>query len=244
MLRVGSMRLDWLLIAILLLAFLIRLGVILAFPSIHHPDENFQLFEQGHRWFFGTGLVPWEFQLGTRSPVLPFLLGLTFKIVEPIVGGPEGYILVTRLLLAATSIAAVAAVYLMAKRTSVTHGILAGLVTAVWFELVYFAGRPLSEAVSATVLLIALSLASVSQQDFKHTRVISVGFCLALCMLLRVHFVLGLLLVAGWVGRLNVKRWWWMALGSLPPLIIFALADTMAWGDFSFLRRDDTPQPI
>jgi hypothetical protein len=82
-------KFDWLLIRLLLLALLVRVTAIIAFPSLLHPDENFQLFEQGHRWFFGNGMVPWEFRLGTRSPVMPFPLALTFKAAEPIVGGPE-----------------------------------------------------------------------------------------------------------------------------------------------------------
>jgi len=52
----------------------------------------------------------------------------------------------------------------MGKRTSPTHALIAGFVAATWFELVYFAGRPLSEAVATTVLLIGLSLASVSDK--------------------------------------------------------------------------------
>jgi hypothetical protein len=52
-------------------ALLLRLGAIVAFPSLHHPDENFQLFEQAHRIAFGYGIVPWEFRDGIRSPVLP-----------------------------------------------------------------------------------------------------------------------------------------------------------------------------
>ena len=38
----------------------------------------------------------------------------------------------------------VAAVYRMGRRTSPTHALMAGLVAATWFELVYFAGRPLT----------------------------------------------------------------------------------------------------
>jgi Alg9-like mannosyltransferase family len=111
--EVGHVKFDWHLVGLLLLALLVRLATIIAFPSLHHPDENFQLFEQGHRWFFGYGLVPWEFRVGTRSPVMPFLLGLTFAAAEPVVGGPEGYLLIAKLLLALSSLAGVVAVYRM-----------------------------------------------------------------------------------------------------------------------------------
>ena len=107
---------DWTLIGLLLGALLVRLAAIVKFPSLHFPDENFQLFEQGHRYFFGRGLVPWEFTVGSRSPVVPFLLGLVFAAAEPLTGGPEGYLFVARLLLALSSLAGVAAVYRMGQR--------------------------------------------------------------------------------------------------------------------------------
>jgi hypothetical protein len=88
---------DWRLLSLLVLALLVRVAAVIEFPSLHHPDENFQLLEQGHRYFFGVGLVPWEFSVGARSPVLPYVLGAIFAAAEPLVGGPEGYIFVARL---------------------------------------------------------------------------------------------------------------------------------------------------
>jgi GPI mannosyltransferase 3 len=222
---------DWALISLLVLALLIRVAVIIGFPSIHHPDENFQLLEQGHRYFFGTGLVPWEFSVGTRSPVLPFALGLVFAAAEPLVGGPEGYIFVTRLLLAMSSLAGVAAVYRMGQRVSPTHAVLGGLVTATWFEFAYFAGRPLTEAIATTVLLVGLSLASVSECEFTRKRLVYIGFCLALCLMLRVHLLFGLLIAWMWVGQLHVRRWWLMGIGALIPVAMFGIADAIVWGE-------------
>jgi hypothetical protein len=54
--------------------------------------------------------------VGSRSPVVPFLLGLVFAAAEPLTGGPEGYLFVARLLLALSSLAGVAAVYRMGQR--------------------------------------------------------------------------------------------------------------------------------
>jgi hypothetical protein len=34
-------KFDWLLIGLLLLALLVRVTAIIAFPSLRHPDENF-----------------------------------------------------------------------------------------------------------------------------------------------------------------------------------------------------------
>ena len=223
-------HLDWTLISLLVVALLVRVAAIIEFPSLHHPDENFQLFEQGHRYFFGTGIVPWEFSSGTRSPVLPFMLGLVFAASEPLVGGPEGYIFVVRVLLALSSLAGVVAVYRMGQRVSPTHAVLGGLVIATWFEFVYFAGRPLTEAVATTVLVVGLALASVPQRKCSRKRLIYIGICFALCPMLRIQLLLGIVVAWIWVGRSHLERWWLMGVGALIPVAVFGIADTIVWG--------------
>lgn len=54
-----------------LIAFTLRLAPVLAFPSIDYPDEIFQTIEQAHQLVFGYGVVPWEFEYGSRSWMLP-----------------------------------------------------------------------------------------------------------------------------------------------------------------------------
>jgi hypothetical protein len=229
--RVLALLADRVLLVLLALAMLVRLAAIVALPSLHHPDENFQLFEQAHRIAFGYGVLPWEFRDGIRSPVLPYVLAALFRISEPAVGGPEGYLLVARAALAAVSLLGVAAVYRMGQRTSRTHALMAGIVAATWFELVYFAGRPLTEAVATTFLVVALSLASVPPQRLVFRRMVAIGFCLGLALMLRIHLAAGLLVVAIWVGQLDLRgRWAPMALGGLAPLVVFGLADWLYWG--------------
>jgi phosphatidylinositol glycan class B len=216
---------------LLALALLVRLAAIIAFPSLHHPDENFQLFEQAHRIAFGYGVVPWEFRDGIRSPVLPYILAALFWLSERVVGGPEGYLLVARSALAAISLLGVAAVYRMGQRTSATHALMAAVVAATWFELVYFAGRPLTEAVATTFLIVALALASVPRDQLGFRRLVAIGFCLGLALMLRVHLGPGLLVLAVWVGRADLRRCWWpMGLGGLVPLIVFGVTDWLYWG--------------
>jgi hypothetical protein len=222
---------DRTLLAVLGLALVVRLAAIIAFPSLHHPDENFQLLEQAHRIAFGYGVVPWEFRDGIRSPVLPYMLAALFWVAERVVGGPQGYLLVARAVLAAISLLGVAAVYRMGQRTSRTHALMAGLVAATWFELVYFAGRPLTEAVATTFLVVALSLSSVPPERLQFRRLMAIGVCLGLALMLRVHLAPGLLVVAVWLGGSDLRgRWWPMGLGGLAPLLVFGVADWLYWG--------------
>jgi hypothetical protein len=228
--RVHAVVADHPLAVLLAAALLLRLAAVVVFPGLHHPDENFQLFEQAHRIAFGYGIVPWEFREGIRSPVLPYVLAGLFWAGEKAFGGPEGYLLFTRFVLAASSLAAVAAVYRMGARTSAMHGLIAGVVAASWFELVYFAARPLTEAVATTVLLVGLSLASPPEAKGFH-RLAAIGFCLGLALMLRVHLAPGLLAAAIFVGRRDfAARWWPMMVGGLVPVLIFAGADWLYWG--------------
>src|SRR5262249_43210459 len=57
----------------------LRLVPIVIDPSINWWDEVFQSTEQAHRLVYGYGLVPWEFQLGMRSWLLP---GIAAGIME------------------------------------------------------------------------------------------------------------------------------------------------------------------
>jgi GPI mannosyltransferase 3 len=229
--RVRALLADKTLLALLALALAVRLAAIVVFPSLHHPDENFQLLEQAHRIAFGYGVVPWEFRDGIRSPVLPYVLAGLFRLAEPMVGGPEGYLTVTRAALAALSLLGVVAVYRMGQRTSRTHALMAGLVAATWFELVYFAGRPLTEAVATTFLVVALSLASVPPERLGFRRLTAIGFCLGLGLMLRFHLGPGLLVVAVWLGGSDLRgRWLPLGLGGLAPLLVFGLADWLYWG--------------
>ncbi|HEY6258936.1 MAG TPA: hypothetical protein VIY51_24430 [Xanthobacteraceae bacterium] len=229
--RVQALLADRTLLALLALALALRLAAIVAFPSLHHPDENFQLLEQAHRIAFGYGIVPWEFRDGVRSPVLPFGLAALFWLGERVASGPQGYLLLARAALALTSLLAVAAVYRMGQRNSRTHALMAGLVAATWFEVVYFAPRPLTEAVATTFLLTALALATVPPERLRFRRLLAIGFCLSLALMLRVHLAPGLLVAAIWLGRRDLPgRWLPMALGGLVPLLVFGAADWLYWG--------------
>ena len=77
------------LLIILFLSFFAKVLVIWLLPSLHHPDENFQLFEQGHLIAFGYGISPWEFREGIRSLVLPSTLAGIYRIASLITDRPE-----------------------------------------------------------------------------------------------------------------------------------------------------------
>jgi GPI mannosyltransferase 3 len=222
---------NWTMAAILALALSLRVLAIFSLPSLHHPDENFQMLEQAHRLAFGYGVVPWEFQYGMRSLVVPYLLSKVFGLTEPLFGGPEGYIHSAQVLLAGLSLIGVAAVYRMGLRISSVHAFLLGLVAATWFEMIYFSFRPLSEGLSWNFMLVALALASVQQNELSWRRLIAIGLAAGLSLMLRIHLAPGLAFLAIWICRLDFRnRWTPMLLGGAVPVIVFGLADWIAWG--------------
>jgi hypothetical protein len=97
--------------------------------------------------------------------------------------------------------------------------------------MVYFSFRPLTEAVAFDFLLVSLSLASVTPKELSSRRLVLIGFCISVSLMLRIQLLAGLLFLALWVGRLEFReRWAPMTLGGIPPLLMFALADWIAWG--------------
>jgi hypothetical protein len=119
----------------------------------------------------------------------------------------------------------------MGLRTSRTHALIVGLVAATWFELVYFSYRPLTEAISSNFLIVALAVASRPPDKLTRRHLITIGFCLAVSLMLRIHLFAGLLFLAVWIGRFDFRnRWLPMALGGLPPIVAFGATDWLTWG--------------
>ncbi len=217
--------------SILALALALRLVAIFLFPSLNHADEAFQLFEPAHRLAFGWGARTWEFQDGLRSMVAPAVLAGIFRLADPIVGGPTGYIDAARLACALLSLLPIVFIWRMGARESRVHAILAALAAAAWFEIVYFSIRPLTEALACDFALTALALASPPSRALTPRALAGLGLSLALTVLLRLQLAPGAALIALAVARLQVRRRWAPLLaGALPALVVFGAADWLAWG--------------
>jgi phosphatidylinositol glycan class B len=222
-------RADALLLALVVVAALVvRLGAVLALPSLHHPDENFQFFEQAHRLAFGYGVVPWEYEEGIRSLVVPWLLS-RLLIVAGAAASPEALVLLQRAALVVLSVVPVGAVFLWGLQRGRLQALLLGLVAASWFELVYFSGRPLSEAIACGLLVAAIALALRAERA-DGTGYALVGLLLASAVMLRFHLMVGVLPVAAVICWADRRRCWPLLIGAVLPVAVFGLADWVAWG--------------
>jgi phosphatidylinositol glycan class B len=177
------------------------------FPNLHHSDEIFQLYEQAHRLAFGYGITTWEFEDGIRSLVIPYLISKLFLATSLLSSQPVAYLFASQLILSVLSIVTVASVYRMGGRLSPMRGISVGIVSATWFEMVYFSYRPLTEAIASDFLLIALSLSSYVE-SLSQLRLLLVGFCATTALMIRVHLFFGILFLAVSIARYRFRERW------------------------------------
>jgi GPI mannosyltransferase 3 len=223
---------HWGLGAIVLLAAALRLIPVLFVPSLNYPDEIFQVTEQAHRLVYGTGLVPWEFQLGIRSWILPGLVAGLMEIARLAGDGPDYYLPLVAIAFVALSTAPVICCFLWCERRFGGVGaIVAGVVVATMPELIYFSGRTLSEVVSAHVLILA---AYVLHPGFRVTarhRLFSGGTLLGLAFVLRPHLAPAIAVIGLWhplgVLRRQVPT---IIGGAVVALLIAALFDWATLG--------------
>ena len=188
-------------IPLVLLAIGLRLVPIVIDPSINWWDEVFQSTEQAHRIVYGYGLVPWEFQLGMRSWLLPGFVAGILEVARLIGDGPDVYLTIIAVVFGLLASAPVVCCLLWAGRWYGLPAAFAGaVVVAIAPELVYFGARAFSETVAAHLLIIACFLLQPGEAALSRRRVFAAGILLGLVCLLRIHLAPAVLLVALWMS--------------------------------------------
>lgn len=214
---------------LLLLAAFLRVAVTLVFPNIQHPDEIFQTLEQAHRLLFDSGVVPWEFRTGARSWLLPGVLA-PFMSAGAGLGIENGWVLVPQLALVALSLITVAIAYWWGARFGKAHAWSAGFAVAVWFELLHFAPKALTEAVATPLLLTGIYLA-LPDDPARRGRLLLAGAFLGLAFTLRFHLAPAIALAVICCARADFRnRWTWMLVGGCVPLAVYGAIDWATWG--------------
>jgi GPI mannosyltransferase 3 len=150
---------DWFaLLAICLLAVVIRASVMALLPSILHPDERMWL-DAADRLVNHKGLVTWDFQVGIRSWLWPGLIVGFMALGEAFGPPPSAGLGGIAVLLCILSLAPTICGFLWGRNVAGFSGaVTAGLLNAVWFELVYFFAHPLSESPASAALVTGLYL--------------------------------------------------------------------------------------
>jgi phosphatidylinositol glycan class B len=217
---------------LVVLAIVLRLVPILFEPSAVWPDEIFQTSEPAHRLVYGTGLVPWEFQLGVRSWLLPGVIAALMELSRLAGDGPDYYLPLIAVTFAALAAGPVVCCSLWCRPLfGVPGALLAGTVVAVAPELVYFGARTLSEIVAGHLLVIALYALEPGYRVISRRRLVTGGALLGLVFVTRVQLAPALLIVALWTNwRADRERLVATLAGAGAILIATGLLDTLTLG--------------
>jgi GPI mannosyltransferase 3 len=210
------------LLAIVLIAAAIRLP--LAFwPNTHHNDEIFQYLEPAWRMLGHDSIVSWEWREGMRGWLLPTLMAGPVAIGDWLIPGGMGAFVLPRLVATIASLSIVVSAWTFGARVSRTHAMIAGFVTAIWFELFYFAPHVLGEPLATAMLLPAallLTRTAPSQRDLA-----AAGALLALTLLFRFQYapaVATLVVAACWRHWNKIAP---MLVGGVAMLMVSTAAD-------------------
>jgi hypothetical protein len=228
----GAWSIRRLALPVLLLAALaLRVGSVWSQLYVVFSDETFQYFEQGHRLAFGSGVLPWEFQDGIRSWLLPGLLAGLMRLAATLSDDPLLYIRATRILCVAVSLVVVFVAFRAGQRREGMAGaLLAGGFCALWFDLVYFAPAVLTEVLAAHAGLLALWLGDEPER-ITPRRLLAAGACLGLACCLRYQY--GPALLGAALVQFGMRRahWAWLALGAAAvALPVGGVLDALTWG--------------
>lgn len=123
-----------------------------------HPDEVFQSLEPALHKAYGYGVLAWEWQVGLRNWSVPLLLAGLFKLGDQLgLSDPQARRALAGLPLWLLHAMALWSVYRLAeRRLSPRSAKLAMGLVGLWWLVVTWAGRTMSESISTGFLLWAL----------------------------------------------------------------------------------------
>jgi zinc transporter ZupT len=225
----SSVRL--LLLAFLLIGMFLRVGAALRFPTVDSPDEVLETQEPGHHLAYGYGVVCWEWRQGARSWVFPAFLAGVMRTTDWMGPGSTGYRWGIVIVLSLLSLTTVWFGFAWARRASgMEAAIVAAGGCAIWYELVHFAPKALTEVVATNALLPGLYLGVYGERFQEKKRMFLAGIFCGLAMSLRIQLAPAVALAALYFCYPNWrKRILPLAAGLLLPVVGFGLVDAVTW---------------
>jgi hypothetical protein len=220
-----------LLLAFFLMGMFLRVGAALRFPTVDHPDEIFETQEPAHHLAYGYSVVVWEWRRGARSWVFPAFLAGVMRTTDWMGPGSRGYRWGIAIVLSLISLTTVWFGFAWARRASgMEAAIIAAGGCAIWYELVYFASKALTEVVATHALLPGLYLGMYGERFQEKTRMFLAGIFCGLAMALRIHLAPAVAFAALYFCYPNWrKRILPLAAGLLLPVVGFGLVDAVTW---------------
>jgi hypothetical protein len=223
--------------AIVAAALVLRVAVAL-WPVIHHADELWQYLEPAHHLSVGPWVQTWEARVGARSWLLPMLFAGPMWIGHALAPMSMLDIILPRLVCVILSLGAVLGAAGLGFRVSRLHGLITVFVTAIWYELVYFGPRTLSEPI-ATAFFLAAAWLLLGERTRQRTMI--GGLLLGLCVVVRFQYAPAVLVLAIGAAGLKWRDWAYLAAGGAVALLASAAADLAAGATpFAWIVRNVT----
>jgi GPI mannosyltransferase 3 len=229
--RDKSPHLIWIFVALSTFGLFLRLFYALRFPNVAFPDEIFQTLEPAHRLAYGYGVISWEWREGVRSWVFPAFLAVVMRATGWLASGSSDYLWGTTVVLTLLSLIAVWFGFAWAKRASGTEAaIIAAGGCAIWYKLVYFAPRALSEVAATNALLPGLYLGVYGTRLPERKRLFLAAALCGLAMALRIQFAPAAIFACVYFCYPNWRQRIPPVLGGLLlPIAFFGLVDAFTW---------------
>jgi len=220
--RIGDRQIFW---GATLLAALLRALASLPF-MVGWFDEIWQYLEPAWHLVEGPWVQTWDYRRGIRSWLIPQMLALPMGAGHMLSPETTLHLTLVRLALAALSLTVVGAATALGLRVSRLHGAMAGFVAAIWFELIFFAPRALSEPIALAPLMGAVWLL-VARRAAPGPRHFAVaGLLMGLSFIARIHYAPALLVLALFTAKRDWRGAWVpMIAGGLVALAIDAVAN-------------------
>jgi len=179
---------------------------------------------------FGQGVVPWEFQVGLRSWLIPLVLSGPMELAHFFAPNPLAGLVFIRVLLVIASLPIVWCATKWGEKFFLRRGAwIAGLLATCWPDLWLFAPHPLEEVLSADLLVPAIFLVESAPASLR--RVALAGFLLGLCFVLRQQLAIAIAIAGIFLCRGDIARWRAGLLGGALPVLLAGLLDWITWGE-------------
>ncbi len=217
----------------ILLAAMLRAAASIPF-TVGWFDEIWQYLEPAWHLVEGPWVQTWDYRSGIRSWLIPELLALPMGAGHAMAPETTFHLTLVRLTLAALSLVVVGAATALGLKLSRLHGAMAGFVAAIWFELIFFAPRALSEPIGLAPLMGAVWLLVARRASPGPRQFAFAGLLMGLSFVARIHYAPALLVLAIFTAKRDWRGAWTpLIAGGIVALGIDAAAN-LAMGAVPF----------
>lgn len=226
-----SLSMKWVLFALLVGSFAVKVLVFAWQPNTSYADVTMQYLEQAHRLLYGRGLVTWEFAVGARSWLVPGLIAPGMKLAALLGGGVKEQVIAAAAVSSLFSLLVVPPCFLWGWRFVGPLGaVVCGALGAFWFESVYYAGHPLQDSYGTFFLIPGIYLAYPNGPATSFKRLFFAGLLLGIAVAFRMQLGPMAAVAAIGVARFHILRYVAIGLGGILAMAGLGVLDWITWG--------------